>query len=153
MFPGLHSEQSDSGDVLGVLLAQQRSGSRQSRAGGDHCPHHDHPHQLRQRRLAQDILHEVNRHLSVRLLLHGVWSHGGICMCGLHRQEDTAAEEQIRGHEEDHGGEETGSGQADGDAGSEQSRPWRRSSLLLRAARGAENSSEQTIQTGPQPHL
>ena len=111
---GLHSEQSDSGDVLGVLLAQQRSGSRQSRAGGDHCPHHDHPHQLRQRRLAQDILHEVYGYISFCLLLHGVWGHGGICMCGLHRQEDTAAEEQIRGHEKTDGGEKTGGGQADG---------------------------------------
>lgn len=145
---GLHSEQSHSGDVLGLLLAQQRSSSSPSRTGGDHCAHHDHPHQLRQRRPAQDILHEVHRHLSVCLFLHGVWSHGGIRLCGLHRQKNTTEEEQVRSHEEDHGGEATGGGEADGDAGSELARR----SLLLRQTwgdhGGSENPSVPAIQAG-----
>ena len=84
LYLGLHPQQSHSGHVLGLLLAQQRGSSCQGRPGGDHCPHHDHPHQLSQRRPAQDILHEVNRHLSVRLFLHGLRSSNRICLCRLH---------------------------------------------------------------------
>ena len=114
---GLYSEQSHSGDVLGLLLAQQRSSSSPSRTGGDHCPHHDHPHQLRQRRPTQDILHEVHRHLSVCLFLHGVRSPDRVCLCRLHRQENSAEEEPVPGPQEHDGGEEERDGEADGAAG------------------------------------
>ena len=116
--PGLHPQQSHSGHVLGLLLAQQRGSSCQGRPGGDHCPHHDHPHQLSQRRPAQDILHEVHRHLSVCLFLHGLRSPDRVCLCRLHRQENPAEEEQVPGPQEHDGGEEERDGKADGAAGS-----------------------------------
>ena len=97
---GLHPEQSDRGDVLGLLLAQQRSSPGQGRTGRHHGPHHDHPHQLRQRRSAKDLLYEVHRHLSLRLFLHGVRSSDRVRLCGLHRQEDPATQEQVPGHAE-----------------------------------------------------
>ena len=115
-FSGLHSLKFNCGDVLGVILAQQRGGPRQGGAGSDHCAHHDHPHQLCQRRPAQDLLHEVHRHLPLCLFLHGVWGHGGVRLCGIHRQEDPAEEEQVRGLEEVDGGEEAGDGKTDGAA-------------------------------------
>ena len=42
LFSGLHPVKFDRGDVLGVILAQQRGGPRQGGAGSDHCAHHDH---------------------------------------------------------------------------------------------------------------
>ena len=124
IFPGLHPQQPHSGDVLGIILAQQRSSSSQGRAGCHHCPHHDHPHQLRQRRPAQDFLHEVHRHLSVCLFLHGVRCPDRVRLCWLHRQEDPAEEEPVPGLEEHDGGEEEGDGEADGAAGGGVSRAW-----------------------------
>ena len=117
LYLGVHTQQSHSGHVLGLLLAQQRSRSSQGRTGGDHCPHHDHPHQLRQRRPAQNILHEVHRHLSVCLFLHGVRSPDRVRLCRLHRQENPAEEEPVSGPEEHDGGEEERDGEADGAAG------------------------------------
>ena len=58
-FSGLHPVKFDRGDVLGVILAQQRGGPRQGGAGSDHCAHHDHAYGQRQRCPAQDLLHEV----------------------------------------------------------------------------------------------
>ena len=44
LYLGLHPQQSHSGHVLGLLLAQQRRRARPGGAGGDHCPHHDDAH-------------------------------------------------------------------------------------------------------------
>ena len=60
LYLGLHPQQPHSGHVLGLILAQQRRSSSQGGAGGDHCPHHDHPHQLGERFPTQDILYEVH---------------------------------------------------------------------------------------------
>ena len=46
---GVHPQQSDSGHVLGLLLAQQRRRPRPGGAGGDDCPHYDDAHGQRER--------------------------------------------------------------------------------------------------------
>ena len=41
-------------------------------SGRDNSADDDHPDQLRERGPAQNLLHEVHRHLPLRLLLHGL---------------------------------------------------------------------------------
>ena len=99
---------------MGVFLAEQRRCPCQGGPGCDHRANHDHPHQLCQRCTAKDFLHEIHRHLPLCLLLHGVWGSDRVCLCRLHRQEDTAEEEQVHPDAEDDGGEEAGGGKTDG---------------------------------------
>ena len=61
---GLYPLQFDRGDVLGVILAQQRSSSSKSGSGSDHSANNDNSHGQRQCCLAKDFLHEVHRYLS-----------------------------------------------------------------------------------------
>ena len=148
-FKGLHPFKFDCGDVLGIILAQQRSSSSQSGSGRHNCVDHDNTDQLCQCCPSQDILHEVNWYLSVRLFLYGVWGYGWICLCWVYRQENTVEEKQIWSHEESNGGETARSGQTDGDAGSQFSWKWYK--LLYRQTWPTSSRSwitEQTIQTG-----
>ena len=118
---GLYSQQFDRGNVLGFFLVEQRSCSCKSWSWCHNCSYHDNPYQLCQCCSAKDIIHEVNRYLLVCVLFHGVWSHGRVCLCWIHRQEDTVEEKQIWSHEKGDGGKTTRGRQADGDAGGEQS--------------------------------
>ena len=102
---GLYSQQFDRCNVLGFILVEQRSCSRKSWSWCHHCSYHDNPYQLCQCCSAKDIIHEVNRYLLVCVLFHGVWSHGRVCLCWIHRQEDTVEEKQIWSHEKTNGRE------------------------------------------------
>ena len=70
--PDLHSLLADCHHLLGLLLAQQRSHPSTSGTGGDDCPHHDHPHLLHQLSASQDLVRQVYRRVSGRLLLYGL---------------------------------------------------------------------------------
>ena len=63
--------------------------------GSHHGADDDHPDQLGECGAAQDLLHEVDRHLLVRLLLHGLRRLDRVRLCRLHRQEDSVEEEQV----------------------------------------------------------
>ena len=52
--------------------------------GSHHCADDDHPDQLGECGAAQDLLHEVHRHLLVRLLLHGLRGLDRVRLCWLH---------------------------------------------------------------------
>ena len=52
-------------------------------SGRDNSADDDHPDQLRERGPAQNLLHEVHRHLPLRLLLHGLRGLDWICLCGV----------------------------------------------------------------------
>ena len=120
---GVHSIQSDRGHVLGLLLVEQGSSSSKGKnfkanmvighgqankrnmvilhftgwPGSHHGADDDHPDQLGECGAAQDLLHEVDRHLLVRLLLHGLRGLDRVRLCWLHRQEDSVEEEQVGG--------------------------------------------------------
>ena len=70
--PDLHPVQSDRRHLVGVLLAQPQriTGSRLS--GRHHRLDHDDAHVVHQRRLAQNLLRQVYRHLLGHLLHHGL---------------------------------------------------------------------------------
>ena len=65
--------------------------------GSHHGADDDHPDQLGECGAAQNLLHEVDRHLLVRLLLHGLRGLDRVRLCWLHRQEDSVEEEQVGG--------------------------------------------------------
>ena len=153
MIPGLHPFKLDCRDVLGFFLAEQGScaskGINSQRSstssplfhkkkvsmmsiqpGGPWCDHSaddDHPDQLGERCLAQNLVHEVHRHLPLCLLLYGLRSVDWICLCWVsnteyqhiwlrltliwifdqvHRQKNPIEKKSLPGHAEDDGGEE-----------------------------------------------
>ena len=106
MIPGLHPFKLDCRDVLGFFLAEQGScaskginsqrsstspplfhkkkGFNDDHPGGPWCDHSaddDHPDQLGERCLAQNLVHEVHRHLPLCLLLYGLRGVDWICLC------------------------------------------------------------------------
>ena len=85
---GVHSLQPDRGDVLGVVLAEPWRGAGPGGPGRDNGADHDHADGQRQRGPAQDLLHEVDRHLPGRVLLHGVRGADRVRMRGIHGQTD-----------------------------------------------------------------
>ena len=98
--------------------------------GGPWCDHSaddDHPDQLGERCLAQNLVHEVHRHLPLCLLLYGLRSVDWICLCWVsnteyqhiwlrltliwifdqvHRQKNPTEKKSLPCHAEDDGGEE-----------------------------------------------
>ena len=92
LMSGVHPFKLDRRHVLGFLLAQQGrcacaginlkqpstlpilmiTLSQPGGSGRDNSADDDHPDQLRERGPAQNLLHEVHRHLPLRLLLHGL---------------------------------------------------------------------------------
>ena len=91
---GLYSQQFDRGNVLGFFLVEQRSCSCKSWSWCHNCSYHDNPYQLCQCCSTKDIIHEVNRHLSVCLFLHGFCCFDRICLCWIYRQKNSTQKKQ-----------------------------------------------------------